>query len=275
MKSQDNLTKEDRKMLRSVFWRSWTMNASRTGATQYHAVGVIYTLLPVINRFYKTDKDKAEALVRHTTWFNATMHINNFIMGLVASMEKKNSEDPDFDASAITAVKASLMGPISGVGDSFFWGILRVIAAGIGISLASTGSAMGAVVFLLLYNIPAFLIHYYSLYGGYSVGAGFIKKLYESGGIKIVTKTSSMLGLMMVGSMTASNVKFKTILTVAAKGAKEAASIQSYLDQLFVGVVPLLVTILAFWFLRKKVNINWIMFGIMVLGIVLGLLGIC
>lgn len=91
MKSQDNLTKEDRKMLRSVFWRSWTMNASRTGATQYHAVGVIYTLLPVINRFYKTDKDKAEALVRHTTWFNATMHINNFIMGLVASMEKKNS----------------------------------------------------------------------------------------------------------------------------------------------------------------------------------------
>lgn len=70
MKSQDNLTKEDRKMLRSVFWRSWTMNASRTGATQYHAVGVIYTLLPVINRFYKTDKDKAEALVRHTTWFN-------------------------------------------------------------------------------------------------------------------------------------------------------------------------------------------------------------
>ncbi|MDX5024786.1 PTS system mannose/fructose/sorbose family transporter subunit IID, partial [Streptococcus suis] len=73
----------------------------------------------------------------------------------------------------------------------------------------------------------------------------------------------------------ASNVKFKTILTVAAKGAKEAASIQSYLDQLFVGVVPLLVTILAFWLLRKKVNINWIMFGIMVLGIVLGLLGIC
>ncbi|MFF1033321.1 PTS system mannose/fructose/sorbose family transporter subunit IID, partial [Streptococcus pyogenes] len=59
MTSQDNLTKEDRKMLRSVFWRSWTMNASRTGATQYHAVGVIYTLLPVINRFYKTDKDKA------------------------------------------------------------------------------------------------------------------------------------------------------------------------------------------------------------------------
>ena len=53
MKMKENLSIEDKKMLRSVFWRSWTMNASRTGATQYHAVGVIYTLLPVINRFIK------------------------------------------------------------------------------------------------------------------------------------------------------------------------------------------------------------------------------
>ena len=97
MKLKENLSKEEKKMMRSVFWRSWTMNASRTGATQYHAVGVMYTLLPVINRFYKTKEERAEALVRHTTWFNATMHINNFIMGLVASMEKQNSEDENFD----------------------------------------------------------------------------------------------------------------------------------------------------------------------------------
>ena len=73
--------------MRSVFWRSWTMNASRTGATQYHAVGVHFT--PSYQSFYKTKEERAEALVRHTTWFNATMHINNFIMGLVASMENK------------------------------------------------------------------------------------------------------------------------------------------------------------------------------------------
>ncbi len=130
MKLKENLSKEEKKMMRSVFWRSWTMNASRTGATQYHAVGVMYTLLPVINRFFiKTKEERAEALVRHTTWFNATMHINNFIMGLVASMEKnKTVKTKNFDASSITAVKASLMGPLSGIGDSFFWGILRVIA---------------------------------------------------------------------------------------------------------------------------------------------------
>jgi PTS system mannose-specific IID component len=275
MKLKEGLSNEDKKMMRSVFWRSWTMNISRTGATQYHAVGVMYTLMPVINRFYKTKEEKADALVRHTTWFNATMHINNFIMGLVAAMERQNSEEESFDDSSITAVKASLMGPLSGIGDAFFWGILRVIAAGIGISIASTGSAMGAIVFLALYNIPAFIIHYYALYSGYSVGETFIQRMYQSGGMQILTKASSLLGLMMMGSMTASNVKFKTILEVGVKGSEEVMKIQDYLDQLFVGLVPLVVTLLAFWLLRKKVNVNIVMFGIMFLGIILGLLGVC
>lgn len=275
MKIARNLSKADKKMLRSVFWRSWTLNASRTGATQYHALGFIYTLLPVINRYYKTSKDQSAAIVRHTTWFNATMHINNFIVGLVAAMEHQNSEDPNFDPNSITAVKASLMGPISGIGDPFFWGILRVIAAGIGISLASTGSVMGAILFLLLYNVPAFLVHYYALYTGYAIGASFIKRLYQSGGIKILTKVASLLGLLMMGSMTASTVKFKTILQVSVNGSKEVMKIQSYLDQLFIGLVPITITLLAFWLLRKKVNVNIIMFGIMILGIVLGLCGVC
>lgn len=276
MKMTKDLSKDDRKMLRSVFWRSWTMFGSFTGATQLHALGVIYTLLPVINRCYKTKEERAEALTRHTAWFNCTMHVNNFIMGLCASMEKKNSQDPNFDPSSITAVKASLMGPLSGIGDSFFWGIIRVIAASIGISLASSGSPLGAIVFLILYNIPTVLIHYYALYGGYSLGTNFIEKMYNSGGMKILTKVAGILGLMMMGSMTASNVKFNTILKVSIAGSKQVMKIQTYLDQLFVGLVPLCVTLLCFWLLyKKKVNINWVMLGIMVIGILLGVCGIC
>ena len=100
--------------------------------------------------------------------------------------------------------------------------------------------------------------------------------MYESGGMNIITKSSGLLGLMMMGSMTASNVKFKTILEVAVEGAAEPMAIQGYLDQLFVGIVPLTVTLLAFWLLKyKKVNVNWVMVIIMCLGLALGLLGIC
>lgn len=206
--------------------------------------------MPVIDLFYNDDPEgRKKAMVRHTAWFNATLHLNDFIVGLVASMEKQNSQDKDFDDSSITAVKAPLMGPLSGIGDSFFWGILRMVAAGIGISQDSAGSPLGTIVFLLLYNIPAMIIQYYSLYGGYSVGTTFIERLYESGGMKILTKVSSLLGLMMMGSMTASNVKFKTILQMTVQGSKQVMKIQSYLDQLFVGIVPLAVTLFAFWLL--------------------------
>ncbi len=43
------------------------------------------------------------------------------------------------DATAIDNVKASLMGPLAGLGDSFFWGTLRLIATGIGTSLGAEG----------------------------------------------------------------------------------------------------------------------------------------
>jgi len=47
-------------------------------------------------------------------------------------MEEQNSNKDDFDEESINAVKLGLMGPLAGVFDSFFWGTLKVIAAGVG-----------------------------------------------------------------------------------------------------------------------------------------------
>ena len=97
--------------------------------------------------------------------------------------------------------------------------------------------------------------------------------MYESGGMKILTKVSSMLGLMMMGSMTASNVKFKTILEVSVKGSEDVVKIQ-----LFGSTIRRYRTIsrdVTCFLATQKVNVNVVMFGIMFLGILLGLLGIC
>ena len=132
-----NLTKsipaDERKMLKKAFWRSFTLYAAVSPAKQ-GASGFCYALMPFINKFYKNDEEgKKEALVRSMSYFNTTITCSTFIMGLVASMEKKNSEQKDFDANSINAVKSSLMGPLAGIGDSIFWGVLRVIAAGIAV----------------------------------------------------------------------------------------------------------------------------------------------
>ena len=48
--------------------------------------------------------------------------------------------DKNFDTSSINAMKVGLMGPLSGIGDLFYWGTFCVVAAGIGIGIASTGN---------------------------------------------------------------------------------------------------------------------------------------
>ena len=128
-----NLTKsipaDERKMLKKAFWRSFTLYAAVSPAKQ-GASGFCYALMPFINKFYKNDEEgKKEALVRSMSYFNTTITCSTFIMGLVASMEKKNSEQKDFDANSINAVKSSLMGPLAGIGDSIFWCIRNVIAS--------------------------------------------------------------------------------------------------------------------------------------------------
>lgn len=52
-------------------------------------------------------------------------------------------------------------------GDAFFYGVLRIIATGIAIGLASQGNPLGPLLFLLIYNIPSLLLRYY---GGVSTG---------------------------------------------------------------------------------------------------------
>lgn len=163
-----NLTKsipaDERKLLKKAFWRSFTLYAAVSPAKQ-GASGFCYSLMPFINKFYKDDEEgRKQALSRSMSYFNTTIPLSTFIMGLVASMEKENSEREDFDTNSINAVKSSLMGPLAGIGDSIFWGVLRVIAGGVAVGLGAAGNILAPIVYLLLFNVPAILVKYYGTY---------------------------------------------------------------------------------------------------------------
>lgn len=260
-----NLTKsipaDERKMLRKAFWRSFTLYAAVSPAKQ-GASGFCYSLMPFINKFYKNDeKGKKAALTRSMSYFNTTITCSTFIMGLVASMEKKNSEQKDFDASSINAVKSSLMGPLSGIGDSIFWGVLRVIAAGIAVGLGASGNVLAPIVFLLLFNIPSILVKYYGTFLGYKLGSEYIQKVYASGLMNILTKAASM-------------VTFNSTYELTMKG-ESVLNLQNMLDQIFIGIVPLGLTLLCYYLLKKKnVSITVLIIGVIILSILLSLLGI-
>lgn len=264
----------DKKTFRKILWRSFLLQGSWNyinGA----GVGALYMILPFIRKLYPNPEDKNErisALKRGLAYFNITPAIAPFPMGIAASMEEQNKEISDFDPSSINAVKASLMGPLSGIGDSLFWGTIRVIAAGIGISLAKAGNILGPILFLVIYNVPNLLARYYGLKYGYELGGEFIQKVYANGLMKIITKAAGILGMIMVGAMTYSTVTLKTILKF--KIGSMTFNLQQILDQIMLGIIPLTVTLGTFWLIRKKVSANKIILLMVILSFALSALKI-
>lgn len=112
MKLTNNLSREDKKMINSICWRSLNAHCSRVGGqARQMAIGFLWQIMPALNRYYKDQPEKKkEALYRHVQFCNVSNAIYPFLAGLVASMEKENSEVDDFDTSSIVAIKAALMG---------------------------------------------------------------------------------------------------------------------------------------------------------------------
>lgn len=273
--STKDLSREDRKMLKGIFLHSFNVFAMYGGGAKAGASGFLWSLAPAFERFYPDKERRTDAMVRHSTWYNITQNVGTFCMGLVAAMERENSQRSDFDTQSIDGIKASLMGPMSGIGDAIFWGVLRVIAAAVGIAFCSkTGSILGPLVFLLIYNVPSILCRWSLTVLGYRVGSNFITKLEEGGLMDLITKLAGILGLLMIGAMTASFVKFNCIILIPA-GDGDPVQVQTYLDTIFKGLVPILYTLGCVKLLRKNVNVTWIIVGTMVIGLALGLLGIC
>ena len=270
MKLTNNLSREDKKMINSICWRSLNAHCSRVGGqARQMAIGFLWQIMPALNRYYKDQPEKKkEALYRHVQFCNVSNAIYPFLAGLVASMEKENSEVDDFDTSSIVAIKAALMGPLAGIGDSLLFSVVRVIAAGIGISFALQGSILGPILFFLIYNGCTMALRFSLWYVGFISGSSFITNMYQNGTLKILTKCAGILGLIMVGAMTASTVKFTTAISIPIPGG-EAVALQSSLDTLFLGLVPLLLTFGCKKLLDKNVNINWIMVGIFVLSLLM------
>ena len=262
------ITKKD---LRKVFWKSLPFEISWNYVRQDH-LGFAYSMTPIIEKLYKNEEDRAEALERHIEFFNITVYFSTLVLGIITAMEEKRAENPDFDTQSISNIKASLMGPLSGIGDSIFLGTLRIIAAGIGASICMSGNPIGAVVFLLLYNVPAFLVRYFGVMKGYELGTSLLEKIQKSGLMDKVTNLTGIVGLMRIGSMIATMVSVKVPLTFGTGDG--VTKLQGILDSIMPCLLPVCVTAIIYWILGKNVKTTWLLVGIIVVSILLAWMGI-
>ena len=207
----------------------------------------------------------SEALQRHLQFFNTSTYGSTLILGITAAMEEQRSRDAAFDPETINAVKLGLMGPLAGVFDSLFWGTLKVIAAGVGVSLALKGNILGPVLFLLLFNVPHLLLRYQLTFIGYRAGTRFLQDLSATNVMDKLTHGASIVGLMVVGAMPATLMSLKTPLFI---GSDPGVALQGVLDQVVPAVLPLGLTFLVYYLVRRGFKTTQLLIGLLVLGFV-------
>ena len=142
----------------------------------------------------------AAALRRHAAFFNITVQFAPFVGGIAMAMEERVARG-EIEPDSVNDVKAALMGPLSGIGDAIFLTTIRVVAAAVGISLCQAGNAAGPIVFLLIYNIPAFWLRVWGVQKGYSMGVGFLEKASENGLMQKVIAAIGIVGAMVIGGL--------------------------------------------------------------------------
>ena len=166
-----------------------------------------------------------------------TPHIVTLMLGISTAMEQENSESEDFDDNSINNIKTALMGPLSGIGDSFFWGTLRLIATGIGTALSLKGNILGPIMFLLIFNIPHIIIRYLLVKLGYKLGIEFLTKLEKTRAMEKLTFGASILGLIVIGAMAARMIEITIPLSLGS--GDNAIGVQGILNDIMPGLLQL------------------------------------
>ena len=265
----ESITKKD---LRKMFWYSipfysgWSMERQA-------ASGCVFTMMPLLKKLYKDQPEKLkESLVRNNELYAIADQFHEFVAGVLISMEEQNAKTDGFDTSAISNVKVALMGPLAGVGDSFFLGTLRVLAIGIGASLMAEGNPLGILMFILVWNVPCFLIKYFGTFLGYRLGANFITKAAESGIMQKIMEAAGMLGMMAIGAMSVTSVH--TNFALAIGSGEGATTIQAVLDSIMPACASIGLTWGMYALLRKKVHPLILIFGVMIVSILFSAIGI-
>ncbi|MGL5041991.1 MAG: PTS system mannose/fructose/sorbose family transporter subunit IID [Culicoidibacterales bacterium] len=259
------LTKRDLNQLgfRSIIYLNSSFNYQKM-----QAAGWTNAMAPTLEKIYGDDKAAlAAALQDNMEFINTNTNLSSFLMGLLISLEEKKEE-----RSLIEGLKVGLFAPLAGIGDAIFWFTLLPIVAGLCASFAVEGNIIGPILFFVIYiAVAMFRLSFVHL--GYKLGLSAIEKI--SAHSALVAKAATILGCTVIGGLIASYVKLPVLLEFKI-AAEETLSVQeAFLDKIFPGLLPISLTFLLYYLLKKKnANPVILIFGLLVFALVGSWLGV-
>jgi len=122
-------------------------------------------------------------------------------------------------------------------------------------------------------SIICFGARYVLLFKGYEKGVEFVAGMQNGGYLEMLTTLAGTAAFVVCGGFIPSLISIK--LAVEYNFEDTVISLQTFLDGLIPGFLPVLFTLLMFWLVtRKKIPVVPLMIGTFLMGIAFSYLGI-
>ena len=121
-------------------------------------------------------------------------------------MEEANANG-QCEPEVISSVKVALIGPTSAIGDSLWVATIIPILLTICLSISQAVTSapwIGSVLYMIVYPLGTFMLSWTLYKLGYKTGLEGMQKFMSSGMMDKLTDTMTVLGLIVVGALTAS-----------------------------------------------------------------------
>lgn len=236
-------------------------------------LGFTESMIPIIDALYPDDKEKKkEALERHLTYYNTENNWGAAVAGIITSMEEEKANGAEISDSAISSLKAALMGPLAGIGDTVTQSLVKTVLLGIACDLSVKGNILGPILFFVGMSIYTLGFSHYVYFTGYRQGKSSVTKLLANGKLSAVTDAMGVLGMMVLGNLIATSISVTTPLVISL--GETSVVLQDVLNTIMPCILPL-IAVLACWKMvnkgMKPIKIILILFAV---GIICGLLGV-
>ena len=246
---------------------------SLTCFTQEHmqTFGYLASMLPIVEDLYDNKEDQKRSMNTYTAFFNTEPQIGALVVGITAGLEEaRANQSGEVDDETINGLRAGLMGPLAGIGDSLIVGTLIPILLGVSMGLSSGGSPIGAIFYIVVWNLLAYFGMKFAYYKGYELGGKAVEFLVGPVGNSL-RKAIGCLGAMVIGAVAASWVPITTAISLKNASGKEYLNLQNQLDGVYPGLLTGVFIVFCWWLMAKK-NISPI--KVMLLLVVIAFLGV-
>ena len=170
------MKKVSKKSLNSSFWRWFYGNLTCFSHEHMQTFGYMWSMLPIIQELYETKDEQAEKLQTYYPFFNTEPQIGSIVVGITAGLEEARANGAEeIDDEMINGIRAGLMGPLAGIGDSLIVGTYIPVLLGIALGLAEGGSIIGPLFYIVVWNVTSIFFQKWIYNKGYELGGSAVE----------------------------------------------------------------------------------------------------